>query len=514
MTARDPAHLLTSTRFYGVLALLVSIHLVLAYLLPPGADTLWRLHIGEGILGGKTLYRDLIEVNPPLWFWGALPAAYWGGYPALVAINLLATISALFLLKSLLALTQTRDVTRAAVLGLAAGLLLVSVGEIGQREQAFLVASALWCAMIMARVQGQKIMWPVVAPATCFAAYGFALKHYFLLVPIALELFLIWKLRRNWRPFRPETVLLVALASLYAGAVVALAPDFLGPILELVSATYFGFGLNSIGIVARQMHVLQQCLILLVPVVAWILARDRSPLVLAVMIAILMGFVAILLQQKGWRYHLIAVNGLSLMVLAIIWANAIGEGKTGIIRRFTPLAIIAILFSAFLIPAIKTLQTSGEARDARLVDLEQAEPRDHHIAVLSTAPDRAFYVMARAGRPHWTRHYSMWMIPGAITLQSNPVKEAKRVKILNQVIDEFAADLRCQPPDVIVGEVGYVRTPNAILIDTIGLVRQNAPFKVWMDANYARGPDLDTYPIWRLKGEKPVPSQCLKPRSQ
>src|SRR3546814_6831302 len=44
----------------------------------------------------------------------------------------------------------------------------------------------------------------------CLAAFGFALKHYFVLAPILLELWLLMGAKRNWRPFRPETVTLAA----------------------------------------------------------------------------------------------------------------------------------------------------------------------------------------------------------------------------------------------------------------------------------------------------------------
>jgi hypothetical protein len=72
-------------------------YLALASAIDPGADTLWRLHIAEGLLQGKVLYRDMIEVNPPLWFWAAMPSAALGGYPAVVGFNLISAVIALVL---------------------------------------------------------------------------------------------------------------------------------------------------------------------------------------------------------------------------------------------------------------------------------------------------------------------------------------------------------------------------------------------------------------------------------
>jgi hypothetical protein len=498
--------------FWVTLAAIVALYIVFATLLPPGADTLWRLHIGDMILSGKSLYYDVIEVNPPLWFWGALPAAALGGYPALVALNLVSGLISAWLLYRLLSLTVSRGSARAGAIGLACGLFLVNVGEIGQREQAFLGASALWAALAAARIEGKLVPISLLAAIVCLSAYGFALKHYFILVPIAIELAMLANLKSKWRPLRFETVALGILAIAYGAAVVILTPDFLGPILDLVRTTYFGFGMNSLSIVERQVRVLMVCTFLVVPVVCWVLVKDKRPITVMLFAALAMSFVAIVLQQKGWRYHLIAANGLSLLLIAMMFQQARDMGLRGLNGRILPLSFLALIFTSFVNPALSSLRTNGEPMDPALVQIVAAQPKDHHIGVLSTAPDRAFYVLARARRLHWTRHYSMWMMPGAITPQRDPVKDARRRAILNKVIGEFSDDLMCVPPNLIIGEVGYVQTPKPIRFDAVALLRERPMFRAWLDSHYERRPDRDGFAIYRLEGPKPAAQNCLKPR--
>jgi hypothetical protein len=87
----------------GGLAVVV-LGVVLSLIVLPGPDLLWRLYIAEGLLNGKVMYRDLLEVNPPLWFWAALPAAWLGqdtpilAYHALIGLNMAVMVSATFLL--------------------------------------------------------------------------------------------------------------------------------------------------------------------------------------------------------------------------------------------------------------------------------------------------------------------------------------------------------------------------------------------------------------------------------
>jgi len=48
-------------------------------------DTSWQLWTADRAFHGARLYRDIVELNPPLWFWMALPidrVAHWLGMRA------------------------------------------------------------------------------------------------------------------------------------------------------------------------------------------------------------------------------------------------------------------------------------------------------------------------------------------------------------------------------------------------------------------------------------------------
>ena len=36
-------------------------------------DVAWQLWVARQLAHGITLYTDIVEVNPPLWFWAAIP---------------------------------------------------------------------------------------------------------------------------------------------------------------------------------------------------------------------------------------------------------------------------------------------------------------------------------------------------------------------------------------------------------------------------------------------------------
>ena len=77
------------------------------------------------------------------------------------------------------------------------------------------------------------------------AGLGFALKHYFLIVPGALELWLLACTGRHWRPFRPETLAIGGVGGAYATALLV-EGNYLTRMVPLVRLAYGQFGPRSI----------------------------------------------------------------------------------------------------------------------------------------------------------------------------------------------------------------------------------------------------------------------------
>jgi hypothetical protein len=496
-----------------VIAILALVFLYLAYLTPPGADTLWRLHIADNVLAGKTLYRDIIEVNPPLWFWGAIPASILGGYWAVVAINLVSILGAVFVFGKLVALNCDARQSHNAMVGLAAALFLVSIGEIGQREQAFLIACALWSALIACRIDSKPMPIWLVLLATCFCGYGFALKHYFVVVPILTEFALLMYRRRNYVSFRLETAALAGLAMVYASAVIYLTPDFLGSTLDLVQASYEVFGtVSAVAYAVYYERILTLTAFVALPVLALMLARQKAPLFILLTLCAIVAVVAVVVQGRFWRYHMIAANGLAITVVTLAWLDVLtssGRKRIDIAAKcLLPIGIGALFWIGSVHPTVSSLRTNGQPYSATLKALVAREPISHHIVILSIAPDHAFYPLARVGRPHWSRHFSMWMMPGLYAPQSDPAKEPARRTQRSRVLNEFVSDIMCTPPDLIVTETGLFRNAARTFFDPLAFLREEKVFSDWVDAHYTQKNDVGRYAIWRLKASKPSPTNC------
>ena len=110
------------------------------------SDVAWQLWIAHRIHAGANLYTDIIEVNPPLWFWMALPIDRLATLAHLraetVLILTLGGAVALSLAATNRLLEHIPVRTRAMLLGYAAlALTTMPWMHVGQREQIVLIGT-------------------------------------------------------------------------------------------------------------------------------------------------------------------------------------------------------------------------------------------------------------------------------------------------------------------------------------------------------------------------------------
>src|SRR5690606_22384304 len=134
------------------------------------------------------------------------------------------------------------------------------------------------------------------------AAAGFALKHYFVAVPVLLEVVLLVSLRARYRPFRQETLVLAACAVAYLAAIIILTPAFLRDIVPYVMLAYGGYEnpwpLQLVG----QAQIVSYMAVLVLIVHRASIAPVRTE-VIAYLVGAAGFAISFFAQQKGWQYH-------------------------------------------------------------------------------------------------------------------------------------------------------------------------------------------------------------------
>ena len=251
-------HLLVAREAAVILAVLIVLLGALpAFLSRMQPDTAWLLYATERMLDGARLYVDLIEVNPPLIIWlDTIPVALARGLGTTSELMFTALVLALVLMsagwsRALLArLFPGRPIlVRCLALLILFVLLPLTREDYGQREHLFLALALPYIWITALRTAGASVGRIESWAAGLAAGIGIGLKPYFVLLWIALELFMIVCSSRKLPRLRPESLAVVGVGCAYLLTVALVTPAYFG-VVRVMAGPYLAFLSNSIATTA------------------------------------------------------------------------------------------------------------------------------------------------------------------------------------------------------------------------------------------------------------------------
>ena len=406
-------------------------------------DVAWQLWIAGRMHAGANLYRDIIEVNPPLWFWMAVPVDSIATLLHLrIETVLIITMGALVAV-SLAATDRLIDQIsprRRALLLTYAALILAAMMHVGQREQIVLIATLPYIALVAARLEGKPVSPLIAALIGVGAALGFALKHYFLIVPAALELWLLTGQGRHWRPLRPETAAIASVGFAYALAIMLFEPDFLTTIVPLNRLAYGVLGAPGVRYMFGPMALAG--FVPLAFAATHYRMLTKAPFTAALVVAGF-GFAAVyFIQFKGWTYHAVPLLGCGSLALAALLAEI--ETPSPWLRMIAS-GLLILPFAASVDEAAHPQFPNPDVLGA----VAGLRPGDA-VGFLTTETAIPWSVTLQGQYRYVSRYTSFWMIR-AITLNEqagNP--DPRLVELGRRIVAETAADFACIPPKRII----------------------------------------------------------------
>lgn len=412
-----------------------------------GSDVSWQLWIAHQLNGGVRLYRDVVETNPPLWFWMGVPVDWLSELLHVrsdhVLIVLIGGLAALSLTATSRILDGMDRQSRCLLLGFAA-LVLVGIPwlQAGQREQIALIGTLPYAALVGARRTGRAVSWKLAAAIGIGAALGFALKHYFLLVPVLLELWLFAGQRKRWRPVRPETLAVAAVGLAYAAAFGLFARDYLTGALPLILLAYGVTGAE------RFIDLLQPAVLTAAATLAIVAAHPRllrsegSGLAAAMAVASI-GFAgAYFIQAKGWSYHAVPFAGCAAIALA---ASLAGGARP---PRWAALAAPALLVLPFWIAAQQAMTEPPTDIDVRGA-VEGLHAGDS-VGFIGTDPALGWNVTLQDRFLYPGRYNGFWMMRAVVRNEAARSPDPRLSALGAQAVRQTVHDFRCAPPIRIV----------------------------------------------------------------
>lgn len=330
-------------------------------------DIGWLLHVASASSNGAVVYRDILEINPPLVIWLFDPmiqvARATGGSLESVtrlAVGLLAAGSILWAAWLLTPSLRTGAIPLMAFVGL-----VIPGAEFGQREHLVTLLLLPYLTLILRRADERPVA-PWIAFATGVAtAVGLALKPHFGGIWVGLSGMLIGRLGLRQFLRLPETRAVIAAAPMYVLAITLFSPAYWSVVARF-GPLYLDFVGNPFWIIFFQRPAWPAILFAL----AWMLGRWRveNPALPDVLgIAVVGALLGAAFQGKVFHYHFLPAISFGILL------------AFSLLGRWPPLTFAAGVL--LLLPA--TFAYQQLTLEWRALNLRSG-PRPHFEALLET----------------------------------------------------------------------------------------------------------------------------------
>lgn len=497
-------------RALQALALAPAAAFLLMVLAPPlNHDVAAVLNFAERWVAGEQLYRNLIDVNPPLIFvLTAIPAAiaHWTPLsgPAALLLCVLGLCLLAWRMVAALRVGLDEGPTERAVLDALVPLtILLPAYDVGQREHLMALFALPYAWLAARRAAGLPTAAPLAWGVTLAAALGFALKPHFLAVPLLVEALVL--ARRGWPGLRDP--LPWGMAAVWLAYLVSLPlafPDYLHVVLPLIPALYLGNG--GIGLfdvlLTQPFAPTALPLLLLAP---FALRRAAGPAALPLLAVGAGGFLSAWVQHKGWSYHVVPMAMAGTLLGGLLAARWLDRALPPARARATaPALAVAAALAVFLV------QIRGESpwrqiwydqlRDGQLTAVLRREVAGERLLVLSPDIYPVYPALNYARARSTLRTMNLWMLVGAYgrceegAPRYRATWEMGRPEffVYRTVAEDFA---RAPPAGVLVAREQQIPRCEGEAFDPIAYFARHPAFaETWR--RYTRTIQMDTYVLY------------------
>jgi hypothetical protein len=407
----------------------------------------WYIHVARGVLDGKKLYVDFVEVNPPLGMWLTVPVVAWAELTNIRAdivfksVMILLSAISLLLVNRYVALSAHWDKSKRLgfIVLVALGILYFPGADFAQREHLAVLFFAPWLFLRLAKNAGVRVGGIETCAVGVLAALAILLKPHSVFAPLFVEAFLLWRTRSLKATFSLENIAAGAVVLAYTAIIFIFTPQYISEMIPIGKLAYYPFyGYDF------RIQILEARWGILALVVVFLAMRNlplQNKVQTQVLFCAALGFmVSYAAQNKGFHYQVLPASVFAWCALATFVAELYGETQKqklllGIMAALAPLHI-AMDDRVYI------------ASDAPFVaGINQFAPETRSIFIASTRVSHAFPVVETL-RLKWTSRYpTNWTVPYvASKWKSGPLPQDALVR---QTLVNNVNDLVERQPDII-----------------------------------------------------------------
>lgn len=327
-------------------------------------DVSWILQITKRLLAGGSYIKDFFDPNPPMILFLFSPIIF---LKKLLSINIILALRIYFFGLSTISLClcysfiksifpiQEKFLRNIFISTIAATLLILPNYQFGQREHLLLILVFPYLLCTASRLQGNAINNYLASFVGIFAGLGFAIKPYFVLTFLLIELYFIFQQpnKRAW--IKTETCIIASILFLYACSLFIYFPDYISIIVPYIARYYNGFDDSSLLSFILYSPAIYCGFGLLYYVC---LRHLKSYQALSSILAIaLIGFLASYFLQNGiFYYRILPAFSMSFLLMVFLFSLLRTQHHI-LLRNYIYLIVIVLLQSIFLLYCCRDIWT-------------------------------------------------------------------------------------------------------------------------------------------------------------
>ncbi len=306
--------------FTGIFLVTCGVYLFLSKH-PFNHDTSWYFTGVNIWRGGGELYVDVIEVNPPLFFYIVGFALFVGeifsltnrhGMYLFLFILTIFSFSSVFYLCT--KLFSNKIHIYSIIIASIIGILFLPIHYFGQREHVLVILVIPYILNHARVVTVNSVSFPERVFWAIIALPGLLLKPHFFTLPLFLTIFEIFRVRSFKPIFIPENFTFLAGGMLYALFVAYQHPEYYTSIIPKAQLAYGAYGVSAREVIIKP-SLLASMFVVLISVFC---CRNDYCRVSQVLLWSMLAFcVSYLTQFKGYDYQTLPLQTTAL--IAVVW---------------------------------------------------------------------------------------------------------------------------------------------------------------------------------------------------
>jgi hypothetical protein len=437
-----------------LIGVVFAIAIGLRQLVPLNTDVSWLIVVCQRMLDGQHLYRDIIEINPPMAAFAYLPgvalARVLGVDPRHVidAQLLLLAAASLFAVSRILRLSPSLSKLNRGPLAIwaAAVVTVLPMHVFAQREHMAMLTFLPALVVYAMRSNREPLpLWAILI-AGVGAGITLAFKPFFT-VPAALCILFAAIRSRSWLTLlAPENIIAAVLVMAVSVSTYIFYPEYFTVTYPLVRDTYLSWSMP-----ASVIFVNDATLVFAIAMVSVLLARQKhtsdSLLLVAALASI--GFaVSFFLQRRGWAYHSYPMVAVALLAMGYALMGAADAAPRSRRRAVASAFMLAVTFVVGMLWFNVTVYV-GPVRQA--VEGLMPHPR---ILVLSGEAAIGHPLVRDIGGVWVSRQENLWIREFVrLTREKTVVDAATDAKLNDYLALErkwLIEDFKKLPPDLVL----------------------------------------------------------------